>query len=157
MVKTELTHSGIKGMRWGIRRFQNKDGTLTPEGKKRYANDVEGRDDAHDDHKKARAKSAASMSDKELQEAISRLQREKLYSDLTKPKASKGREYADKAIGKIGDKVIEVGVNKLGEKILSKIFDTAFDMASGKAKAEIGKTGSGRKFLRKWGYLGKKK
>ena len=31
----ELTHWGIKGMRWGIRRYQNKDGSLTPAGKKR--------------------------------------------------------------------------------------------------------------------------
>ena len=31
----ELTHWGIKGMRWGVRRYQNKDGSLTPAGKKR--------------------------------------------------------------------------------------------------------------------------
>ena len=33
-----LTHSGIKGQKWGIRRFQNEDGTLTAEGKQRYGN-----------------------------------------------------------------------------------------------------------------------
>lgn len=31
----ELYHHGIKGMRWGIRRFQNKDGSLTDAGKRR--------------------------------------------------------------------------------------------------------------------------
>ena len=31
-----LTHHGIKGQKWGVRRFQNPDGTLTPEGKRRY-------------------------------------------------------------------------------------------------------------------------
>ena len=31
-----LGHSGIKGQKWGIRRFQNEDGSLTEEGKKRY-------------------------------------------------------------------------------------------------------------------------
>jgi len=31
-----LTHHGIKGQRWGVRRFQNEDGTLTPLGVKRY-------------------------------------------------------------------------------------------------------------------------
>lgn len=33
----ELYHHGIKGMRWGIRRYQDENGDLTEEGKKRYA------------------------------------------------------------------------------------------------------------------------
>lgn len=33
----ELYHHGIKGMKWGVRRYQNADGTLTPAGKKRDA------------------------------------------------------------------------------------------------------------------------
>lgn len=32
-----LMHYGIKGQRWGVRRFQNKDGSLTSDGKKRYS------------------------------------------------------------------------------------------------------------------------
>lgn len=32
----ELTHWGVVGMKWGVRRYQNKDGSLTPAGKKRY-------------------------------------------------------------------------------------------------------------------------
>lgn len=32
----ELQHHGVKGMKWGIRRYQNEDGSLTPEGEKRY-------------------------------------------------------------------------------------------------------------------------
>lgn len=32
----ELTHWGVRGMKWGIRRYQNKDGSLTAAGKKRY-------------------------------------------------------------------------------------------------------------------------
>lgn len=34
-----LYHHGIKGQKWGIRRFQNEDGTLTDEGKRRYGAD----------------------------------------------------------------------------------------------------------------------
>lgn len=32
-----LEHYGVKGMKWGVRRFQNKDGTLTSSGKTRYS------------------------------------------------------------------------------------------------------------------------
>lgn len=34
-IELELYHHGIKGQRWGVRRFQNKDGSLTPAGKQR--------------------------------------------------------------------------------------------------------------------------
>lgn len=34
-MSTTLTHYGIKGMRWGVRRYQNPDGSLTERGKKR--------------------------------------------------------------------------------------------------------------------------
>lgn len=37
MSNYELYHWGIKGMKWGVRRYQNKDGTLTNAGKKRYS------------------------------------------------------------------------------------------------------------------------
>lgn len=39
----ELYHHGIKGQKWGIRRFQNEDGSLTEAGKKRYLNNIAGR------------------------------------------------------------------------------------------------------------------
>ena len=35
----ELYHWGIKGQKWGIRRYQNPDGSLTEEGKARYGGD----------------------------------------------------------------------------------------------------------------------
>ena len=37
--ETTLCHYGIKGQKWGVRRFQRKDGTLTAKGKNRYADD----------------------------------------------------------------------------------------------------------------------
>lgn len=36
----ELCHHGILGMKWGVRKFQNKDGSLTAAGRKRYDTDI---------------------------------------------------------------------------------------------------------------------
>ncbi len=43
-MNNELIHYGILGMKWGIRRFQNKDGTLTAAGKARYSNHLTKKD-----------------------------------------------------------------------------------------------------------------
>ena len=42
--QNELYHHGIKGMKWGVRRFQNEDGSLTTAGKKRYGDESTGSD-----------------------------------------------------------------------------------------------------------------
>lgn len=36
----ELKHHGVKGQKWGVRRYQNKDGSLTAIGKKRHDRDI---------------------------------------------------------------------------------------------------------------------
>lgn len=39
-MSNELQHWGIKGQKWGVRRYQNADGSLTPAGKKRYRDEA---------------------------------------------------------------------------------------------------------------------
>lgn len=58
-----LEHHGIEGQKWGVRRFQNKDGTRTAAGKKR----------------EAAARETDSMSDDELRNKINRMQNEQNY------------------------------------------------------------------------------
>lgn len=89
IINGELYHWGIKGMKWGRRRYQNADGSLTPAGKKKYG---------HDDYQKAHSKKRVKdMSDKELRDRINRVRMEKEYRDLTS-KTSKGKNAANKAI-----------------------------------------------------------
>ena len=37
---SQIWHWGVRGMKWGVRRYQNADGSLTDAGRKRYANDI---------------------------------------------------------------------------------------------------------------------
>lgn len=84
MVRSEeIYHWGIKGQKWGVRRYQNPDGTLTAAGKKRYG-DGEGTDDNDKPAyaPKAPKKNAGDYTDEELRAQINRMQMEKQYRDL---------------------------------------------------------------------------
>lgn len=78
-----LCHWGIRGQKWGRRRYQNPDGTLTAEGRKRYGR---GEDAEEKPEKTAYApkveKSAGDYTDEELRARINRMQMEKQYRDL---------------------------------------------------------------------------
>lgn len=89
----ELYHFGIKGMKWGIRRFQRKDGSRTPAGKKRERDTWRGRD-------------AKNISDEELRKRIQRLQTEQNYKRLMESDAHRtlrqvGQNTVSSAAGKV--------------------------------------------------------
>ena len=84
-----LSHFGIKGQKWGIRRYQNKDGTLTEEGKQRRKREVP-------ESMTWKSKEARYLSDAELNRRNSRLQRERQYRELTKSKKRKVAEWIAK-------------------------------------------------------------
>lgn len=50
---SELYHHGIQGQKWGVRRYQNSDGSLTPAGKKRYDGSNRNPLDVYDSRSKA--------------------------------------------------------------------------------------------------------
>lgn len=109
--KATLEHWGIKGMKWGFRRFQNKDGSLTAAGRKRYGKSAEGGKSTSASNKSKSSSSSgkssgklsssskssgsseekqdpvikkkpSEMTDEELNAAINRMQLEKRYTDL---------------------------------------------------------------------------
>jgi hypothetical protein len=83
-----IVHSGIKGMKWGVRRYQNKDGSLTPAGKKRYDRDTS----ELSDKKKAKYKADPDKWVKEDLEGARRL------SDETSNMARKLKDVNDSSM-----------------------------------------------------------
>ena len=73
----ELYHHGILGMKWGIRRYQNEDGSLTDAGKRRYGKT--GNPDYDRAHQNRRLEE---MNDAELRAVNNRLQMEAQYRQL---------------------------------------------------------------------------
>lgn len=94
----ELYHWGIKGMKWGVRRYQNADGTLTDAGKRRYG-------DPSDDSKMAKEikkKRVDQMTNAELKKLNERTRLEQEYKKLNPNVISKGWKYVGATVGVMG-------------------------------------------------------
>ena len=109
----ELCHYGIRGMRWGIRRYQNSDGSLTTAGRKRYSTDkhhsiftrkkTTSKVKTKPAEEKPKQKSVSEMSDAELNAFLNRKRLEQQYYQLMatpqkKSAVTKGKEMVGKAL-----------------------------------------------------------
>lgn len=158
----ELYHWGIKGMKWGVRRYQNADGTLTAAGRKRYTNadgslnekglKKFGAKRPVEDVEKAsepvpKQKQASDMDDTELLKRVIRLRNEDAYRDLSKklgydgPKTELDQKIAEMEKQK---KYLELqrDINNLTPKKVSrgkKLVETLYNKVIEPAATEAGK------------------
>lgn len=87
----ELAHHGILGMKWGIRRYQNPDGSLTEAGKERYYKNGRNRNISDDYVRAHTKKSVKELSDKELRDILNRINMEQQYDRLHPGTVERGR------------------------------------------------------------------
>ncbi len=120
-----LAHHGIKGQKWGVRRFQNRNGTYTPAGRKRRQDSWS--EDAKNVHQ-LKKKNVNEMSNAELRKYNERVRLEQEYSKLNQNAISKGWKYVVAAAGVTNtavnlynnsDKLVKIGrtvVDKMTKK-----------------------------------------
>lgn len=159
----ELYHHGIRGQKWGLRRYQNKDGSLTPAGRKRYMTDANFRAkyasnlpktkkeetpaERHERLKKTTDanelyKHKSELSNEELRDRIQRIQLEQQLSTYVKREPTK----LEKAQKKIDD--INKTVNKLNDFANSKMGKMLINKVKKEMGIETKKTVDYQKFIK---------
>lgn len=121
----ELYHHGIKGMRWGVRRFQNADGSLTNAGKKRI------------NRKQKKALEKARKAKQAKAEAAKKAKQEQEDFEVGKKKAIESGSASDvlKYKGKLTTQELQTAFNRINlERQLSDI--SAKENSRGKSKIE---------------------
>lgn len=132
--KEFLSHHGILGQKWGVRRYQNEDGTLTEEGRKHYGVGDRVADVFADARNKSRQKKINKKRAKALEKARTAQkkkaeEKKKREADLKKYNLSDKATETVKNLDKMSDKEVADALNRLrNEKSIR-------DMASDETKA----------------------
>lgn len=130
-------HHGIKGQKWGVRRFQNEDGSLTSAGKRRLANTADS--DTRDQLAKSYNSNVASGDKKSLRQAKKDARKIARMDDRAEADARKAiktqRKHNAKNASLLSDEELNAQINRLQrERQLKQL--TAEVVTPGKYKAK---------------------
>lgn len=132
--QNELYHHGIKGMKWGVRRFQNEDGSLTTAGKKRYGDESTGSDkktSSNNGSKAPRKGLIARRKDSLTQKYIA-----KGYSQTAAKTMAEQRMRTEAVLAVVGTVAVTAVAIKVARRIGQDYVDQTFK--SGKVIQNIG-------------------
>lgn len=127
-----LIHYGILGMKWGVRRYQNKDGSLTSAGKKRYGNNDDIKDSPQKNTEEPKKKSVKDMSDEELRREINRMQLEQSYLRMTGQNIEKGKSAVEIALGKMKESFVSTVAQKSGQILAERLVNSMLGVKDNK-------------------------
>lgn len=127
-----LIHYGILGMKWGVRRYQNKDGSLTSAGKKRYSNNDNVKEAPQKNTEEPKKKSVKDMSDEELRREVNRMQLEQNYLRMTGQNIEKGKSAAEIALGKMKESFVSTVAQKSGQILAERLVNSMLGVKDNK-------------------------